>query len=80
MKITREGEYQISITDEGSILVRYEHELPVVMLRKLCRVSNCYVITSNFDNGRRRRVTKNEGIRLAKERLLAWRISQRKDR
>ena len=70
MKITKEGEFRISHTDEGSILVSYEGFVYMVMLRKIKRLSNCYKVIVNFGIGTRATVTKSEGIRLAKE--LLW--------
>ena len=75
MKITREGEYQISITDEGSILVRYDGGIDIVMLRKIKRLENSYKLISNFASIREKRVTKAAGIREAKELLLANKIA-----
>lgn len=71
MSISREGDYEIlTFDDTGSINVRYTRTVNCVFLRKIPTLSNSYELTTNFSGFSKKKVTKNEGLRIAKELLL----------
>lgn len=80
MPVKKESEHPYSIitTETGYIMVRYDETMNIVKLRKILALENQYELTTNFSEYKRKRLTKNRGIRLAKEILLKEYLESRK--
>lgn len=80
MSVTKESEHPYSIitTETGYIMVRYDETMNIVKLRKILALENQYELTTNFSEYKRKRITKNRGVRLAKELLLKQYLESKK--